>query len=110
MFFYDCDHLIKFPPPTFQSPKYFNETEVLNIKKYYFYITISLSFLSLGTNKHSGKCILGQPATLSLKIFWGSMPTEPLEGPKKISLRFAAQNIFWPPHFQKTGGGPRFPN
>ena len=49
-------------PPTFQSPKFF-----YYIQKHFCYImiTISLSFLSLGTNKYSGNCILGQPETLS---------------------------------------------
>ena len=57
---------------------------LLDTKHFYqIMITISLSFLSLDTNKCSGKCILGQPETLSFQNFLGSMPPDPLEGPKK---------------------------
>ena len=65
-------------------------------------ITISISFLSLGTNKYSGKCILGQPETLSFQNFLGEHVQTPLEGPKKIFLAPSRlKTFFWSPHFQK---------
>ena len=66
-------------PPLFKVQNFLLDTKHF----YQIMITIYLSFLSLGTNKYSGKCILGQPETLVFKIFWGNMPQTPLEGPKK---------------------------
>ena len=59
--------------PTFQNPKFFNETKVLD----HIMITISFPFLSLGTNKYPGKCILGQPETLSFQSFLGEHAPRP---------------------------------
>ena len=50
-------------------------------------ITISLSFLSLGTNKYSGNCILGQPETPSFQNFMGE---HALDFPRRVPKIFLA--------------------
>ena len=83
--------------PHFSKSKIFNETKVFYQHFYKIMITISLSFLSLGTNKYSGKCILGQPEALSLQNFLGEH-----EGPKKYFPPLPAQNIFGHPTFKNA--------
>ena len=69
-------------------------------------ITISLSFLSLGTNKYSGKCILGQPETLSFQNFLGEHAPDPHRRAQKYFSPFRGSKHFLATPLSKTRRGP----
>ena len=84
---------------------HFSKSKIFLLDTKHFYqimITISLSFLSLGTNKYSGKCILGQPETLSFQNFLVHASRPPRRAQKIFLVTLRLKTFFGHPTFKNA--------